>query len=96
MIVSKQKKDRLYEQFRALGDPTRFELFKLLIKNKDICVSELAEVVDISIAGVSQQLKILEQAELIKRSRQGQKICYKLNVNSKGNKELLELINRGR
>ena len=65
--------------FKALGDPTCFKLVQKLLEDRNICVSELAEVVDISVAGVSQQLKILEQAHVIQRVRNGQRICYQIN-----------------
>ena len=80
------------EIFRALGDGTRYKLMKLLIEKKNICVSELAEEVNISVAGVSQQLKILERAHLIERAREGQKICYQIDTGSPKNQKLLKLI----
>lgn len=82
----------LIDRFSALGDSTRFQLLTLLSQHEDFCVSELAEAVGISTAGVSQQLKILEHAGLLKRNRQGQKICYKIDDDSNVNKQLLSLI----
>lgn len=80
----------IIEKFKALGDKTRFKLMKLLISNKDICVSELADEVHISVAGVSQQLKILEKAGLVERMRDGQKICYSVKPENKKILKLLE------
>ena len=82
----------LIPKFNALGDPTRFKLLQLLEQNEDYCVTELANQVGISNAGVSQQLKVLEQAGLITRIRMGQRICYKLDRESMLNMQLLHLI----
>ena len=82
----------LVDIFSALGDRTRFKLLKLLSKDNEICVSELAAEVGISNAGVSQQLKVLEQAGLVERQRMGQKICYQISSDSKVNQKLLDLI----
>ncbi len=84
--------NRIINAFSALGDKTRFKLLKLLYTEENICVSELAEQVGISNAGVSQQLKILEQAGLIERNRDGQKICYSVKDNDELNKQLLGLM----
>lgn len=85
-------KSSLVEIFNALGDKTRFKLLRLLKANNEICVSELAEEVGISTAGVSQQLKILEKAGLVSRQRMGQKICYQLSQSTKLNQKILDLI----
>ena len=96
MIFNKTKpktsNSNLVAVFSALGDKTRFNLLGMLAKNEDICVSELANEIGISNAGVSQQLKILEQAGLVERNRKGQKICYVLREDDELNKQILSLI----
>ena len=82
----------LISKFSALGDSTRFKLFQRLMKDDGICVSELAAEVDISNAGVSQQLKVMEQAGIIRRERNGQKICYRIDTQNADNQYLLNLI----
>lgn len=86
------KDGQLIKKFNALGDPTRFALVKLLCGNGNLCVSELAENIGISVAGVSQQLKILEQSGFINRVRNGQKICYAINTETSENSKLLNFI----
>jgi ArsR family transcriptional regulator, lead/cadmium/zinc/bismuth-responsive transcriptional repressor len=96
MIFSKTKNidtdKQLVAIFSALGDKTRYQILKILSKEEDICVSELASAVGISNAGVSQQLKVLEQAGLVERNRMGQKICYSIRNNSDVNRKLYKLI----
>jgi len=84
----------LIKKFSALGDKTRFRLFELLLQNDDICVSELAQEINISNAGVSQQLKIMEQAGIVTRHRKGQKICYIVDYTEPANSQLLEMMGK--
>ena len=65
--------------FDAVGDRTRFKLLTLMKENPNICVSELAGAVQITTAGASQHLKILEQSGVLVRTRDGPRICYRLN-----------------
>jgi ArsR family transcriptional regulator len=78
--------------FNALGDPTRFELFKLISGENTTCVSQLAEKLDISPACVSQHMKILADAGLVDRIRNGQRVCYQVANDSEDNKVLSKLI----
>ena len=89
---NKQSKLELVDKFNALGDRTRFRLLELLLKDDGICVSELAKEIEISNAGVSQQLKIMEQAGILVRKRNGQKICYRVDESDPSNKQLIELL----
>jgi predicted transcriptional regulator len=89
---SRQANSELVQKFNALGDKTRFRLLELLMRDDGICVSELAQEIEISNAGVSQQLKIMEQAGIIVRERSGQKICYRIDEKSQSNRQLLSLI----
>ncbi len=62
---------KLIEKFKALGDETRFKIF-LLLSEKQICVKGLANALGISESAVSQHLKVLKKADLVK----GEKIGY--------------------
>jgi ArsR family transcriptional regulator len=78
--------------FSALGDKTRFRLFQLLSEKKQICVSQLAEELKITPACVSQHMKVLSEAGLVDRARDGQRVCYQVNTDSPSKKALSELI----
>ena len=69
---------RLSSMFNALSDLNRFRVFKLLTRRQDLCVSDLARVLGVSVPAVSQQLRILEMNGLVERERRGQMICYKI------------------
>lgn len=78
--------------FNALGDKTRFRLFQLLSEKQQICVSQLAEELNITPACVSQHMKVLSEAGLVDRARDGQRVCYQVNTDSPSKKALSELI----
>jgi DNA-binding transcriptional ArsR family regulator len=78
--------------FNALGDSTRYKIVKLLKSKPELCVSEVADTIGISTAGVSQHMKVLEQSGLVRPQRMGQKTCYRLQADDDSNKTLLKLI----
>ena len=78
--------------FHALGDKTRYQLFKLLSEKEQICVGQLAEKLGISSACVSQHMKVLMEAGLVTRTRTGQRVCYEISTDSPSKKLLSELI----
>jgi len=63
--------------FNVLGDKSRFRILKILTQHGELCVSDLAAILDISISSVSQHLRILEMSRLVMGERMGQMICYK-------------------
>lgn len=64
--------------FSVLGDENRWRIFMLLLKHNDLCVTDLANILEVSVPAVSQQLRIMEMGGLIIRQREGQKICYQV------------------
>lgn len=64
--------DRFDSVFAALADPTRRSIVRRLADG-EATVLELAEPFTISLPAVSRHLKVLEQAGLISRSRDGQR-----------------------
>lgn len=85
--------DSLIRMFNALGDPTRFRIFYSLCAANDICVTELARIIQISVPAASQQLKLLEMVDLTVRKRSGQKICYEVNYQHPMVADLVSLMN---
>src|SRR5512132_1161852 len=62
----------------ALGDPTRRQLFDRL-RQGSCSVTELISIVPISQPAVSQHLKILREARLVRVEKRGQQRIYHLN-----------------
>jgi DNA-binding transcriptional ArsR family regulator len=66
--------------FAALGDPTRLAILSRLATHRDLTVQEIAAPFPMSLAAVSQHLKVLERAGLIVRESNGQKRPCRLNM----------------
>ncbi|MGB8295039.1 MAG: metalloregulator ArsR/SmtB family transcription factor [Polyangia bacterium] len=61
---------------RALGHPARVRILRLLVE-KNVCIAgELADEVSLAASTVSQHLKILKEAGLIKGEIDGPRRCY--------------------
>ncbi len=67
------------ELFKILGVETRLKIIALLKSKNSLGVKEIAEVLNISPSAVSQHLRILRQAGLVKSRREGYYIPYSLD-----------------
>lgn len=65
--------------WKALSDDNRRSIL-LLLKEKDVITpTEIADHFDFTLPGVSINLRILKEADLIKEQRQGKNRLYSLN-----------------
>jgi DNA-binding transcriptional ArsR family regulator len=67
------------EAFKALADPTRREVLRLL-RTGEMTAGELAEKFDMTKPSMSHHFSMLKQADLIGSRRQGQQVYYFLNT----------------
>ena len=68
------------EVFKALSDPTRLRLVKLLSDYKGaLCVNALAGRLNVTQSAVSQHLRVLRQARLVRGERRGSSVHYSLD-----------------
>lgn len=65
--------------FKALSDPTRREILRLL-RNGPKTSGEIAEEFPTAWATISRHLSVLREADLILSERNGQQIVYELNT----------------
>lgn len=72
-------KNKLTPIFAALSDENRYKIYSLLFLVKELCVTDIATILNISLPLASQHLRILDQVQLIEKERMGQMICYMLN-----------------
>lgn len=70
----------LAELFKVFGDPTRARIMSAL-SVRDMYVSELAEILEMSVSAVSHQLRVLRNAKLVKGSKLGKEVKYCLDDN---------------
>jgi DNA-binding transcriptional ArsR family regulator len=69
------------EVFRALGDPTRREILRLL-KRTDMTAGELAGQFPLAKSTLSGHFNVLRHAGLIVAERRGTTILYSLNLSA--------------
>ena len=67
----------LAELFKVFGDSTRIRILFVLFE-AEVCVCDLAQVLNMTQSAVSHQLKILKQNRLVKCRREGKSIFYSL------------------
>jgi DNA-binding transcriptional ArsR family regulator len=67
------------EAFKALADPTRREILRLL-RRGEMTAGELADHFDMAKPSVSHHFAVLRQADLVTTRREGQQIYYSLNT----------------
>ena len=77
--ISESEKERLVTLFKALGNPTRFEILKYLVTHPECITGDIVEVLPIAQATVSQHLKVLREARWVMTSPDGPANCYHLN-----------------
>ena len=72
--------EQLANTFKALSDPTRMRLIKLLFDSGgSLCVNALAHRLGVSQSAVSQHLRVLRQVGLIHGERAGYFVHYSLD-----------------
>jgi DNA-binding transcriptional ArsR family regulator len=72
--------EELAAVFKALSDPTRLRLVKLLQEHAGaLCVNALAHKLGVSQSAVSQHLRVLRQARLVQSVRHGYYVHYSLD-----------------
>jgi ArsR family transcriptional regulator len=74
-----QSEAKLVQAMQLLGDQTRFKIFKLLMTKQDLCVTDIAEKLEVTASAISQHFRQFELVGLVNKQRVGQKICYMLD-----------------
>ena len=74
----KETMDHIAGLFKGFADPTRVHILYLLAQHQELCVTDIAEAVDLSQSAISHQLRLLKQMHLIKFRRDGKNLLYSL------------------
>lgn len=64
---------------KAVGHPARIAILRLLIEHGDCICGDIVDVMPLAQATVSQHLKVLRQARLIRGEIDGPRRCYCVN-----------------
>jgi len=67
----------LAELFRIFGDTTRIKILYVLFES-DMCVCDIAELLNMTQSAISHQLRILKASKLVKNRREGKSVIYSL------------------
>ncbi len=67
----------LAELFKIFSDSTRIRILFVLFES-EVCVCDLADMLNMTQSAVSHQLRILKQSKLVKNRRDGKSIFYSL------------------
>lgn len=63
--------------YKVFGDPTRIKILFVLFQS-ELCVCDLAEVLNMTQSAISHQLRLLKQMKLVKNRREGKTVFYSL------------------
>lgn len=79
-LLNPDKAQGMAEFFSFLGDANRLRIISALAL-KELCVHELAELVNMSESAVSHQLRNLKAIRLVSYRKEGRKVYYRLQDN---------------
>lgn len=68
----------LAELFKIFGDSTRIRMLYVLFES-EMCVCDIAQLLNLTQSAVSHQLRVLKQARLVKARRDGKTVFYALS-----------------
>lgn len=68
----------LAELFKVFGDSTRIKILYSMFEH-ELCVNDIAGLLNLSQSSVSHQLRILKTSKLVKFRREGKSIYYSLD-----------------
>lgn len=68
----------LAELFKVFGDSTRVRILCAL-EQSELCVCDIASVLNMTQSAISHQLRVLKQARLVKNRREGKIVYYSLD-----------------
>ncbi|WP_214629439.1 ArsR/SmtB family transcription factor [Paenibacillus agaridevorans] len=74
--------NNMADQLKLLGDKTRLTIVAML-KERALCVCDIAELLETSQPNASQHLRKLKAAGIVGETRKGQWIYYSLHIEDK-------------
>lgn len=65
--------------FKALSDPTRIRILSELTAGNALCVSDIADLLDISISRASHHLTLLEHLGFVRGRQDGKQVFHSID-----------------
>jgi DNA-binding transcriptional ArsR family regulator len=78
-LIGLEEAERLAALFRLLGDRSRTRILFALAEAGELCVCDLAAAVGVPEASVSQALRLLRTAGVVRARRDGRMVWYRLD-----------------
>ncbi|HHV60876.1 MAG TPA: helix-turn-helix transcriptional regulator [Clostridiaceae bacterium] len=75
------KEEKLYdlaELFKVFGDTTRIKIIQVLFVS-EMCVCDIAALLNMTQSAISHQLRVLKQTRLVKYRKEGKVVYYSLD-----------------
>jgi len=69
---------KMAEMFKVMNDPTRLKIINALMLS-EMCVCDIAALMEMTQPSISHHLKVMRQSELIKYRRDGKAVYYSLD-----------------
>ncbi len=79
LVLGRSDAGEVAELFRLLGDPGRVQMLCALLEAGELCVCDLAAVVDMTESSVSHSLRLLRTAGIVRHRRSGRRVFYRLD-----------------
>ncbi len=78
-LLSMEEAAQLSQVFKLLADPARARILYALLEAGELCVCDLAATVSVPETSVSQALRLLRTAGIVRNRREGRIIYYRLD-----------------
>lgn len=69
---------KLSDLYKAMGDLTRIRIISALV-HSEMCVCDLASLLEMTQSAISHQLRVLRQAHLVNYRKEGKVVYYSLD-----------------
>ena len=89
-VLSDKQVAKMCKVFQLLADPVRLKIVLALLVG-DMCVGHLTEVCGVTQSGVSHQLRVLRDNDIVEAKRLGQRVEYSI-----ANEHIREIVEMGK
>lgn len=70
--------EKILKMTKALADKNRLRVVMFLMTQEELCVCQITEMLELSIATVSRHMSVLQNAHLVKSRKDGRWVYYSL------------------
>ncbi len=67
------------DKFQALAEPTRRDIMEMLAANGQLCATEICGKFHVTPPAISQHLRVLREARLVRMEKRAQQRIYQIN-----------------